>query len=161
MGIKALSQFISASLIIMFSIIAISLILTALNPVIDKAKDSAIVDEGFQNLELIDNTIREVVSEGEDSKRTINIKATDGTYKVDSTNDQMNFTYKFKTKLNIGGQRGRVNITLNASTVTLFVKYTNIDIQGSDHFTKGDNSVVILHNGTNSTVNKPIIYVGK
>jgi len=73
----------------------------------------------------------------------------------------MNFIYKLKTELNIGGQRGRVNITINASTVNLFIKYTNIDIQGSDHFTKGDNSVVILHNGTNTTVNKPIIYVGR
>lgn len=158
---KALSQFVSAALIIMLSIAAISLILMALNPVIEKAKDSAMVNEAFQNLELIDNTIREVASEGEDSKRTINIKVTDGTYKVDSTNDQMNFTYKLKAELNIGGQRGRVNITVNASTVNLFVKYTNVDIRGSDHFTKGDNSVVILHNGTNTTTNKPIIYVGR
>jgi len=158
---KALSEIVSAALIIMFSIIAISLILNALNPVIDKAKDSAIIDEGFRNLELIDNTIREVVSEGEDSKRTINLKVTDGTYKVDSTNDQMNFTYKLKAELNIGGQRDRVNITVNASTVNLFVKYTNIDIQGLAHFTKGDNSILILHNGTNSTLNKPIIYIGR
>ena len=161
MRIKALSEFVSAALIIMLSIVAISLIITTLNPVIEKGKDSAIINEGFQNLELIDNTIREVVSEGEDSKRTINIKVTDGTYKVDSTNDQMNFTYKLKAELNIGGQRGRVNITVNAGTVNLFIKYNNIDIQGSDHFTKGDNSVVILHNGTNTTVNKPIIYVGR
>jgi len=145
----------------MLSIVVISLILTALNPAIERAKDSAIVNEGFQNLDLIDNTIREVVSEGEDSKRTINIKVTDGTYKVDSVNDQMNFTYKLKAELNIGGQRGRVNITVNASTVNLFVKYNNVDIQGSGHFTKGDNSIVILHNGTNTTVNKPIIYVGR
>jgi len=158
---KALNQFVSASLIIMLSIVAISLILTTLTPTIEKAKDSAIIDEGFQNLELIDNTIREVASESEDSKRTINLKVTDGTYKVDSAIDQMNFTYKLKTQLNMGGQRGSVNITVNASTVDLFVKYTNIDIQGSDHFTKGDNSVVILHNGTNSTTNKPIIYVGR
>jgi len=145
----------------MLSIVVISLILTALNPAIERAKDSAIVNEGFQNLDLIDNTIREVVSEGEDSKRTINIKVSDGTYKVDSVNDQMNFTYKLKAELNIGGQRGRVNITVNASTVNLFVKYNNVDIQGSGHFTKGDNSIVILHNGTNTTVNKPIIYVGR
>ena len=158
---KALSQFISASLIIVFSILAISLILNTLTPVINKAKDSSIINEGFQNLELIDNTIREVVSEGEDSKRNIKLKVTDGRYKVDSTNDQMNFTYKLKTNLNIGGQRGRVNVTVNASIVNLFIKYTNIDIHGSAHFTKGSNSVLILHNGTNTTVNKPIIYIGR
>ena len=158
---KALSEIVSAALILMFSVIAISLILNALNPVIDKAKDSAVINEGFQNLELVDNTIREVVSEGEDSKRTINLKVTDGTYKVDSKNDQMNFTYKLKSELNIGGQRGRVNITLNASIVNLFVKYNNLDIEGSAHFTKGHNSIMILHNGTNTTLNQPIIYIGK
>jgi hypothetical protein len=158
---KALSQFVSAALIILLSIIAISLILTALNPVIDKSKDSAILNEALQNLGLIDNNVREVVSGGEDSKRTINIKVSDGTYRVDSENDQMNFTYDIKADLNIGGQRDDVNITLDGKTLTLFIKYDNIDIQGSDHFSKGDNSVVILHNGTNSTLNKPIIHIGR
>ncbi len=158
---KALSPYISTALVILIGIVALTLGLTVLNPALNKAKDSAIINEAFNNLEIIDSTIREVASESEDSKRTINLKVTDGTYRVDSTSDFMNFTYRMKEGLQISGQRGDVNITISAEDITLFIKYTNIELQGSDHFSKGDNSVVIMHNGTNSTTNYPLIYVGR
>jgi hypothetical protein len=158
---KGLSPYISAALVILIGITALSLSLTILNPTLNKAKDSAVINEAFNNLEIIDSTIREVASESEDSKRTIGLKVTEGTYRVDSTNNFMNFTYRMKEGLQIEGQRGDINITIFANDITLFIKYTNIDLQGSDHFTKGDNSVVIMHNGTNSSTNYPLIYVGK
>ena len=158
---KALSPYISTALVILIGIVALTLSLTVLNPTLNKAKDSAIINEAFNNLEIIDNTIREVASESEDSKRTINLKVTEGTYRVDSTIDYINFTYRMKEGLDISGQRDNVNITISAEDITLFIKYTNIDLQGSDHFTKGDNPVIILHNGTNSTTNYPMIYVGR
>jgi len=158
---KALSPFISAALIILIGIVAIFLALTVLTPVLNKAKDSAVINEAFNNLEIIDSTIREVASESENSKRTINLKVTEGTYRVDSTNNFINFTYRMKEGLKISGQRNYINITISANEITLFIKYTNVDLQGSDHFTKGDNSVVILHNGTNLSTNYPFIYVGR
>lgn len=158
---KALHPYISTTLVILIGIVALSLSLTVLNPALNKAKDLAIINEAFNNLEIIDSTIREVASETEDSKRTINLKVTEGTYRVDSTNDFINFTYRMKEGLDISGQRDDVNITISAADITLFIKYTNLDLQGSDHFSKGDNSVVIMHNGTNSTTNYPLIYVGK
>jgi hypothetical protein len=158
---KALSPFISTALIILTGIVALTISLTVLNPALNKAKDSAIINEAFNNLEIIDNAIREVASEAEDSKRTINLKVTEGIYRVDSTNDFLNFTYRMKEGLEISGRRDDVNITISANEITLFIKYTNVDLQGSDHFTKGDNSVVIMHNGTNSTTNFPFIYVGR
>ncbi len=158
---KALSPYISTALVILIGIVALTLSLTVLNPALNKAKDSAIINEAFNNLEIIDSTIREVASESEDSKRTINLKVTEGTYRVDSVIDFINFTYRMKEGLEISGQRDNINITISAEDITLFIKYTNIDLQGSDHFTKGDNSVVIVHNGTNSTTNHPFIYVGK
>jgi len=164
MGNKALSPYISTALVILIGIVALTLSLTVLNPTLNKAKDSAIITEAFNNLEIIDSTIREVASEAEDSKRTINLKVTEGTYRVDSTIDFVNFTYRMKEGLDISGQRDNINISIPANEtnkITLFIEYTNIDLQGSDHFTKGDNSVVIMHNGTNSTTNYPFIYVGK
>jgi len=158
---KALSPFISTALVILIGIVALSLSLTVLNPALNKAKDSAVINEAFNNLEIIDNTIREVASEAEDSKRTINLKVTEGTYRVDSEIDFINFTYRMKEGLGISGRRNKVNITISAKEITLFIKYTNVDLQGSDHFTKGDNSVVIMHNGTNATTNYPFIYVGR
>ena len=158
---KAISPFISAALIILMSITAIFLALTVLNPVVDKSKDSAVINEALQNLKLIDDTIREIASESEDVKTTISLMVTDGTYRVDQNINYINFTYNMKSDLNVTGQRDNINIARSGNDLKLFIHYTNLQIQGSDHFTKGDNSVVILHNGTNSTTNYPIIYVGK
>ncbi len=158
---KALSPYISTALVILIGIVALTLSLTVLNPALNKAKDSAVINEAFNNLEIIDSTIREVASESEDSKRTINLKVTDGTYRVDPFIDYINFTYRMKEGLDLSGQRDNINITISAEDITLFIRYTNVDLQGSDHFTKGDNSVIIMHNGTNSTTNYPQIYIGK
>jgi len=158
---KALSPYISTALVILLGITALSLSLTILTPALNKAKDSAIINEAFNNLEIIDDTIREVASESVDSKRTINLKVTEGTYRVDSTNDFINFTYRMKEVIGISGQRNKINISISTNEINLFIKYTNVDLQGSDHFTTGDNSVIIMHNGTNSTTNYPLIYVGR
>ena len=158
---KALSPYISTVLVILIGIVAIFLTLTVLTPALNKVKDSAIINEGFNNLEIIDSTIREIASETEDSKRTINLKVSEGTYRVDSDNDFLNFTYRMKEGLQISGQRGDVNITTSADEITLFIEYTNVDLRGSGRFTKGDNSVVIMHKGTNSTTNYPFIYIGR
>jgi hypothetical protein len=158
---KAISPFIATALIILIGITSIYLILTVLNPALDKAKDSGIINEALQNLKLIDDYIREVASEGRDSKRTFSLKATEGTYKIDSRINYINFTYAIKTNLDVSGQRDNINITHSGNDLNLFVSYTKLQIQGSDHFTKGENSVVILYNGTNTTTNYPIIYVGR
>ena len=158
---KAISPYISTALVILVGIVALSLALAVLTPALNKAKDSAIINEAFNNLEIIDSAIREVASEAEDSKRTINLKVTEGTYRVDPVNDFLNFTYRMKEGLEISGQRGSINITVSGNEITLFIKYTNVDLQGTARFTKGDNSVIIMHNGTNSSTNYPLIYVGR
>jgi hypothetical protein len=158
---KAISPFIASALLILIGITGIYLGLTVLTPAIDKAKDSAVINEALQNLKLIDEYIKEVTSEGIDSKRTFSLKVTEGTYKVDSTINYINFTYNMKTNLDVSGQRDNINITRSGNDLNLFVSYTKLQIQGSDHLTKGENSVVILYKGTNTTNNYPIIYVGK
>jgi hypothetical protein len=158
---KAISPFISAALIILIGITAIFFALTVLNPAVDESKDSAVINEALQNLRLIENNIREVASESENSKRTISLMVTDGTYKVDQNINYINFTYNMKSDLSVSGQRDNINITRSGNDLNIFIHYTNLQLQGSGHFTKGANSVVILHNGTNSTTNYPIIYVGR
>jgi len=156
---NGLSSYIASVLLILMGLTGIYLGLTVLNPAIDKAKDSGVINEALQNLKLIDDNIREVASEGRNSKRTLSIKVTEGTYKVDSSINCINFTYNMKSNLNVGGQRDNINITRHRNDLDMFISYTRLQIQGSDHFTKGENSVVILHNGTNTTT--PIIYVGR
>jgi len=158
---KGLSPYISTTLVFAIGIAVIYLVLSTIKPTLDKAKDTAIVTEAFQNLQLINTNIKEVVSESEDSKRTVSLKVTDGTYIVDNPCDCINFSYNLKSDLDISGQRNNINITRNINILNLFIEYKNIDIQGSDHFTKGVNSVIILHNGINTTTNHSMIYVGK
>lgn len=161
MSIKGINPIITSTLIILFGITAISLILNIARSSLDKSKDSAIINEGLINLELIDDTIREVASENEGSKRTLSLKVTEGTYEVDSAINYVNFTYELKSDLILSGQRSGVSIKHNGNVIELFINYTSIDIQGTGHFPKGDNLISILHNGTNSSTNYPIIYVTK
>jgi len=161
MGNKALSPFISTTLIIMLAIVAISLVLSLVNPSLDKARDSTIINEAFQNLNLIDDTIKEVVSEGEGARTTILLGVNEGKYEIDSNSECINFTYIMKTGLDISDQKNGINITRAGNTIYLFIIYERVDIQGSDHFTKGENSVVISHEGINPTTNYPMIYIGK
>jgi len=161
MGSKAISPFIASALIILMGITGIYLTLTVLTPSVDKAKDSGIINEALQGLKIIDDNIREVASEGQNSKRTLSLKVTEGTYKIDSNINCINFTYKMKTDLDVSGQRDNINITRSGNDINFFVSYTKLQIQGSDHLTKGENTIMILHNGTNTTTNYPIIYVGR
>jgi hypothetical protein len=158
---KAMSQFISMSILIMLSIAAISITLLIIKPTLDKGKDSAVVTEAIQNLQLIDDNIREIASEGEGSRKTISLKVSDGTYRVDPTPNFLNFSYKTDATVGLGiaGKRGSVNVTSGEKRVELFIQYTNIDLQGTTHFTKGNNKIVIINNGTDPSTNKPIIYI--
>lgn len=158
---KALSPYVSAALVILVGIVATSLAVKVLTPAFNRARDSAVMNEAIHNLELIDEVIREITSEGEGSKRTIYLKVTEGTYRVDSNSDSINFTYRMREGLNVYGQRGRIRITRSGDQLKLFVEYTNLDLQGNDRFTRGVNPVVILHNGTNPLTNYPLIYVGR
>jgi len=156
-----MSPYISTTLVLVIGIVAIYLVLRVIKPTLDKAKDTAIVTEALQNLRLIDNYIKEVVSEGEDSKRTIPIKVTDGTYSTDPSCNCINFTYNLNSELDIGGSKDNINIIRNMDNLNLFIFYDRIQIQNKDYFSKGDNSVVIINNGINTSTNFSIVYVGK
>lgn len=158
---RALSPYISAALVIFIGVMAISLSLGMLRPTLNRARDSAILDEAIRNMELIDSTIRGVASEGEGSRRTIYLRVTEGTYRVDSDANTINFTYRMKEGLDVSGRRGRINIARSGKDLNLFIRYTNLDLLGTPRFARGMNSVIILHNGTNPTTNHPMIYIGR
>lgn len=158
---KALSPFISTALIIMMGIAVISIVLAVVMPALDRARDASVADEALANLEMIDDVVKEVISEGEGSKRTINVKVGNGIYEVDPIVDSLNFTYELKTDFALSGRRGNVNVTTSMGKLSMNILYSNVDLTGSDHFSKGDHSVSIVNNGTNSTTDYPMIYVGR
>ena len=156
---KGVSAFIASSLLIMFGIAVLALTLTVVKPALDRAQDSATVNEAISNLMLIDNTVKEIASEERGAKRTLNIKSNDGLYQVDSLIDYINFTLAVKQDLNLGGARDVVNITTERNVLKLFVVYTNIDLMGNAHIPKGAKQITIKHEGTNTTNSKPMINI--
>jgi hypothetical protein len=161
MNRSGLSTFISTALITLISLIGILLAINIVKPVLDRTTDNVIINEGFQNLGLLNDIIHEVASEDEGSKRTINIKISDGELVADTTIDYLNFSYKTKSDLNFTGQRGNINITRMGDKSVLFVAYSNVDLVGMGRFGKGENSVVIENEGINTGINKPMINISK
>jgi len=105
---KGASPLVSMVLIIAFSMISLTLVITVLNPVINRAKDSSVIDEATNSLELIYSTIKEVASEAEGAKRTITIRVTDGVYKIDTTKELIYFVYETKGGFKASGISGNV-----------------------------------------------------
>src|SRR3989338_2277898 len=114
---KGISAFLAASLLIMFGMVALTLTITIVQPALERAQDSAIVNEALSNMRLMDNTVKEIAAEEKGAKRTLNIKSSDGLYEVDSRLDYINFTYDMRQDLNMGGQRSGVNITTEANKI--------------------------------------------
>jgi len=121
---KGVSAFISMAFVILFGIIAISVVLVVVAPTLDRARDFAVVDEAMQSLEILDNNIREMASEYQEAKRTISVSVTDGTFKIDQSQDFLYFIYTPKTALGISGSRGDVEIETGDNVFSdYFVKY--------------------------------------
>jgi len=93
---KGISPLLSTIIIILLIVTAITLVLTIGTPAINRARESAIINEAIQNMRVLDNSIREVASEGLNSKRTMQLKVTDGVYSVKEKTDSINFEYKIK-----------------------------------------------------------------
>jgi len=121
---KGISAFISMAFVILFGIIAMSVVLVVVAPTLDRAKDFAVVDEAMQSLEILDNNVREMASEYKEAKRTISVSVTDGSFKVDTGHDFLYFIYTPKTALGISGSRGDVEIETGDNVFSdYFVKY--------------------------------------
>jgi hypothetical protein len=101
---KAVSPVISTVFIILLTFVTVSLVLLVGKPAIDRAKEMGVINEAQQNLRMLDNTIREVVYEGVGSFRAVQLKVTDGEYRI--------FNYS-------GNFTGAVEYTLDANYNTL------------------------------------------
>ncbi|MBI2545441.1 MAG: LamG domain-containing protein [Candidatus Aenigmarchaeota archaeon] len=124
---KGLSPLISMVLVIAFGIAAMTIVLTIVNPLLDSAKDSALVNEGTQNMLLIDSVMKAVSSEAEGSKRTISIKITDGVLRTDPATDWVYLDYTPKTRYEIDGFSGDVQIISKPQFLSFFNQYVDGD----------------------------------
>jgi len=93
---KAISTLISTAFIVLLTVMAMALTLTIGMPAINKAKEASVINEALQNMKVIDNTIREVASEGSGSLRSPQLKVSGGEYRVSQKTNSIDFTYTIK-----------------------------------------------------------------
>jgi len=125
---KGASPLVSMVFVIAFSMLSLTLVISVLNPVINRARDSSVIDEGINNLEFFYSVIKEVASEARGAKRTISIRVTDGTYEINSTKELIYFEYETKGGLRASGISG--DLFLEPSPV--FFDYFNDYQENSD-----------------------------
>jgi uncharacterized protein YoxC len=89
---KAVSAIIATIIIVLITVVGIALVLMVVTPTLNKAKESAVINEAMQNMKVLDNTVRQVASEGSGSLRSVQIRVTDGEYKVQNKTNTIEFT---------------------------------------------------------------------
>jgi len=87
---KGISAFISFVILTLIAITTITLVIFIGKPSVDRATETANINEAIQNMKILDNIIKEVASEGTGSHRAVVFQISDGEYKM--VNASGNFT---------------------------------------------------------------------
>ena len=150
---KAVSTLISTAFIVLMTIMAMALTLTIGMPAINKAKEASVINEALQNMKVIDNTIREVASEGSGSLRSPQIKVSGGEYRVNQKANSLDFTYTIKYGLFEPGTFVKDGNLLLMSGVNAKASTYDLDNDGSNELVL-ENEILrvgLLSNGTSSS----------
>jgi len=158
---KGVSTLITTAFIVLLTVMSMALTLTVGLPAINKAKEASVINEGLQNMKVIDNTIREVASEGTGSLRSPQIKVSGGDYKVNQKGNSVDFTYEIKYGLFEPGSFVKEGNLLMMSGVNAKASEYDLDNDGMSELVL-ENEILrvgILKNGT-STSQQPITTAG-
>jgi hypothetical protein len=132
---------------------AMALTLTIGMPAINKAKEASVINEALQNMKVIDNTIREVASEGAGSLRSPQIKVSGGEYRVNQKANSLDFTYTIKYGLFEPGTFVKDGNLLLMSGVNAKASTYDLDNDGSNELVL-ENEILrvgLLSSGTSSS----------
>lgn len=124
---KGVSPLVAMVLVVAFGFATMAIVLTVVNPLLDRAKDAGIVNEATQNMQLLDSAIKAVASEAKGSKRTVHIKLTEGVLRSNVTNDQVFLEYEPRTRTVLDGFSGDVRIESRPIFLEYFNWYGNDD----------------------------------
>jgi hypothetical protein len=151
---KGLNEFIATALLLAIALSGLIISLEVVKPLIEKSQDNLVINEALSNMQTIVNTMREISSEGEGSKRSIDVKVTGGMYVFDENADTLNFTYTLKSDLSVSGYKNGINISTENRNVKMFTKMGNVDFLNGYRLKKGDNSISFKHEGFDGSVIK-------
>ncbi len=94
--LKAISPLISTALIILILVGATAIVLSFAKETLDKVNEANIINEAKQNIKLLDYAIRQTASSGTGSLKKVQVKVSDGTYRVVQETNSLEFSYLVK-----------------------------------------------------------------
>jgi len=148
---KGVSPLISMVLIILISAVTIGLVFTVIIPAINRAKETAIINEAMQNMKTIDNTIRQIAQGNIGSQTSLQLKNSGGEYRVNQKANSMDYVYYIKYGvISPGTFRQEGNVMMMCGVNAKASEY-DLDGDGSNELVLENEimKVGLLKNGTN------------
>ncbi len=142
---KGVSVLVAYVLVIVISVSAIALALNIGNPAIERSQEILILNEGKENLKIIDNAIDQVMAEGDGSSRELSVGVGGGRYIVEGNT----ITFEMTTNQQIiapgvSGSEDDIYIEASEMMITAQITYP-FDFVGEKEFGKGLNNLVIAN----------------
>ena len=162
---KGASEIISTILMVLVSTVAVAVVLMIGMPAIDRAKEAGITNEAGKNIQVLDDTIREVASEGVGSLRTPRLQISDGDYRIFNYSGNNSGAVEFRYSMNynsfplLGVQvDGNIKTSTGLSTRGL-IGYWRLNKINSTNYTlddsgKGNDGPVVT--GSEDVFNKQV-----
>jgi hypothetical protein len=97
---KGASEIISTILMVLVSTVSVGVVLMIGMPAINRAKEAGITNEAGKNIQALDDTIREVASEGTGSLRTPRLQISDGDYRIFNYSGNNTGAIEFRYSMN-------------------------------------------------------------
>jgi len=150
---KGISPIITTVIVISITITMISLVLTIANPAINRGRDTRTISDAVKNMRVIDDTIKQVASEGTGALRTLTIQSDGGTYVVRNSSG---VEYTFQSDFNSVPVRSVItdeNLRISSGISALgLVGYWKFDEGGgnvaNDNSGKMHNAQVYVYNAS-------------
>ncbi len=142
---KGISSIIAAVMIIAISVSAVAIALSVGSPAIEKSKEILILNQGKENLKVIDETINQVLQEGDGSSRKIGLTVTGGSYSI--SGNTVRFTMETKQQIiasGIAGSDDIVFVEASDGMINAYIDYP-FDFVGEKTIEKGVHDLVIAN----------------
>jgi hypothetical protein len=96
---KGAAEVITSVLLVLITTVSVSIVLMIGLPAVNRAKEAGITNEAMKNMQVIDNAIKEVASEGTGSFRAVTLLINDGDYRIFNYSGNNTGAVEFKYKM--------------------------------------------------------------
>ncbi len=148
-----ISPMVSYAMIILIAFVALAIVLLFGAPAIDRAREAAVINEAMQNMKTIANAVKDVASGGVGGMRNLQLKITNGEYKVNEKANSIDFTYVVRSDIMQSGvyiQEGDITVNTGANAEAY---ESDLDNDGNaDYILENEiMKIAILKNGSSTS----------